>query len=118
MLGSALALWMNQPDVGFTPKRSAVGFTTNPEATIDLPASIDSLFKIVEAKKPGCAYYTAYWRGGQQAYLDLVNNAIDALNADKLDSAQYYATQANKLYSRLALRHDGARQHRQQEEQQ
>ena len=99
VLGSALALWMNQPGIGLTPKRSAVGFTSNPEATIDLPASIDSLFKIVEAKQPGCSYYTAFWRGGQQAYLDLVNGAINALNADKLDSAQYYATQANKLYS-------------------
>ncbi len=99
VLGSALALWMNQPGIGLTPKRSAVGFSSNPEATIDLPSAIDSLFKIVEAKQPGCAYYTAFWRGGQQAYLDLVNGSINALNADKLDSAQYYATQANKLYS-------------------
>ena len=29
----------------------------------------------------------------------MVNNAIAALNADKLDSAQYYATTANTLYS-------------------
>lgn len=99
MLGSALALWLNQPGVGYTPKRSALGFTTNPEATIDLPATIDSVFKIVEASKPGCSYYTAYWRGGQQAYLDMVNNAIAALNADKLDSAQFYASMANRLYS-------------------
>jgi len=99
ILGGALALWMNQPGIGLTPKRSAVGFSSNPEASIDLPSAIDSLFKIVETKQPGCAYYTAYWRGGQQAYLDLVNGAINALNADKLDSAQYYATQANKLYS-------------------
>lgn len=99
MLGSVLALWLNQPGVGLTPKRSVVGFSSNPEATIDLPKTIDSLFKIVEASKPGCSYYTAYWRGGQQAYLDMVNNAIAALNADKLDSATYYATLANKLYS-------------------
>jgi tetratricopeptide (TPR) repeat protein len=99
MLGSVLALWLNQPNVGYTPKRSVVGFSSNPEATIDLPSTIDSLFKVVEASKPGCSYYTAYWRGGQQAYLDMVNNAIASLNADKLDSAQYYATMANKLYS-------------------
>lgn len=99
MLGSVLALWLNQPGVGYTPKRSVVGFSANPEATIDLPSTIDSLFKRVEASKPGCAYYTAYWRGGQQAYLDMVNNAIAMLNADKLDSAQFYATMANKLYS-------------------
>jgi len=99
VLGSALSLWMNVPNVGLAPKRGAVGFTTNPDATIDLPSTVDSLFKIVEASKPGCAYYTSYWRGGQQAFLDLVNGAIAALNADKLDSAQYYASQANRLYS-------------------
>lgn len=99
VLGAALAMWMNQPNVGFAPKRSTVGFASNPEATIDLPGAVDSLFKIVEASKPGCSYYTSYWRGGQQVFLDLVNGAIAALNADKLDSAQYYATQAHKLYS-------------------
>src|SRR5829696_3368061 len=99
MLGSALSLWLNQPGVGYTPKRSVVGFSSNPEGTIDLIATIDSAFKVVEASKPGCSYYTAYWRGGQQAYLDMVNNAIAALNADKLDSATYYATMANRLYS-------------------
>jgi len=98
VLGSALALWMNQPGVGYTPKRGTLGFTANPEATIDLPTAIDSVFKIVEATKPGCSYYTAYWRGGQQAYLDLVNGSIAALNADKLDSAQTMATMANRLY--------------------
>jgi predicted Zn-dependent protease len=99
VLGSALSMWMNMPNVGLAPKRSAVGFSSNPEATIDIPGAVDSLFKIVEASKPGCSYYTSYWRGGQQAFLDLVNGAIAALNADKLDSAQYYATQANRLYS-------------------
>jgi hypothetical protein len=99
VLGAALAMWMNQPNVGFAPKRSTVGFASNPEATIDLPGAVDSLFKIVEASKPGCSYYTSYWRGGQQVFLDLVNGAIAALNAEKLDSAQYYATQAHKLYS-------------------
>ncbi|MEO8561469.1 MAG: FxLYD domain-containing protein [bacterium] len=99
VLGSALSMWMNMPNVGLAPKRAAVGFTSNPDATIDIPGAVDSLFKIVEASKPGCSYYTAYWRGGQQAFLDLVNGAIAALNAEKLDSAQYYATQANRLYS-------------------
>jgi predicted Zn-dependent protease len=99
VLGSALSMWMNMPNIGLAPKRSAVGFTSNPEATVDLPGAVDSLFKIVEASKPGCSYYTSYWRGGQQVFLDLVNGAIAALNADKLDSAQYYATQANRLYS-------------------
>ncbi|HTK49965.1 MAG TPA: FxLYD domain-containing protein [Gemmatimonadaceae bacterium] len=105
MLGSALALWLNQPGIGLTPKRSALGFTTNPDATIDLPVAIDSLFKIAEASAPGCSYYTAFWRGGQQAYLDLVNAAINQLNADKLDSAEFYANQANRLYSESPYGH-------------
>jgi tetratricopeptide (TPR) repeat protein len=105
MLGSALALWLNQPGIGLTPKRSALGFSTNPDATIDLPVTIDSLFKIAEATQPGCSYYTAYWRGGQQAYLDLVNAAINQLNADKLDSAEFYANQANRLYSESPYGH-------------
>jgi len=32
MLGSALSLWLNQPNVGFKPKRSTLGFASNPDA--------------------------------------------------------------------------------------
>ncbi len=99
VLGTALSLWGNQPGIGLTPKRGALGFNTDPEGTLDLPTTLDSLFKIVEASKPICSDYTAYWRAGQKFYLDVVNGAINALNADKLDSAEYYATQANKLYA-------------------
>lgn len=98
VLGEALSLWLNQPGVGTTPKRSAVGFTTRPDATIDLVAGVDSLFRIVETAKPACSEYTAYYRGGHKFYLDIANAAINSLNADKLDSAEYYATQANRLF--------------------
>ena len=53
VLGSALSLWANQPGVGLTPKRGAVGFTTNPDARSTSRPRIDSLFKIVEAAQPG-----------------------------------------------------------------
>ena len=99
VLGTALSLWGNQPGIGLTPKRGTLGFSTSPEATLDLPNTLDSLFKIVETSKPICADYTAYWRAGQKFYLDIVNGAINSLNAEKLDSAEYYATQANKLYA-------------------
>ncbi len=98
VLGEALSLWLNQPGVGATAKRGDLGFATNPDATIDLVGSIDSVFKIVEAAKPNCSDNTAYYRGGHKYYLDVANAAINALNADKLDSAEYYATQANRLY--------------------
>ncbi len=99
VLGSALSLWGNQPGVGLTPKRGTVGFTTNPEATLDLVGTLDSLFRVVETAKPNCAEFTSYWRAGQKFYLDVVNGAISALNSEKLDSAEYFATQANRLYA-------------------
>jgi tetratricopeptide (TPR) repeat protein len=98
VMGEALSLWLNQAGVGTTPKRSDVGFTTNPDATIDLIGAVDSLFKIVEAAKPNCTDFTSYYRGGQPFYLAVANNAITSLNAEKLDSAEVYATQANRLY--------------------
>jgi hypothetical protein len=81
------------------PKRGTVGFTTNPDATLEIPATLDSLFRIVEAAQPGCSDFTAYWRAGQKFYLDVVNGAINALNAEKLDSAEYLAKQADRIYS-------------------
>jgi tetratricopeptide (TPR) repeat protein len=98
VMGEALSLWLNQPGIGMTPKRSDVGLTTNPDATIDLIGAVDSLFRVVEAAKPNCTDFTSYYRGGQKFYLDLANNAINSLNADKLDSAEIYATLANRLY--------------------
>lgn len=98
VLGTALSLWLNQPGITPVTKRSNVGFTTMPEATIDLVTSLDSLFRIVEAAKPLCSDYTSFYRGGQKFYLDQVNGAINALNADKLDSAEAYATLAGRLY--------------------
>jgi tetratricopeptide (TPR) repeat protein len=98
LLGEALSLWLNQPNVGLSPTRGTVGFTSNPTASIDLVGTVDSLFTVVEKAKPNCADFTAYYRGGQKFYLDIANSAINALNADKLDSAEYYATQAHRIY--------------------
>ena len=99
VLGTAVSVWANQPGIGLLPKRGALGFVANPTGTLEIPATLDSLFKIVEAAKPSCAEFTAYWRAGQKFYLEVVNGAINALNADQLDSAEYYAMQANRLYS-------------------
>lgn len=98
VLGEALSLWLNQPGIRSIAKRGDLGFTVNPEGTIDIVAALDSVFKIVEAAKPNCSDNTAYYRGGHKFYLDVANGAINSLNADKLDSAEYYATQANRLY--------------------
>jgi hypothetical protein len=99
VLGSAISLMGNQPGIGLAPKRGTLGYVSNPEGTLDLPRTLDSLFTVVETARPICKDYTAFWRAGQKFYLDVVNGAINALNAEKLDSAEYYATQANHLYA-------------------
>ena len=99
VLGTAISLWANQPGIGLTPKRATLGFVERPSEMVDVPSTIDSLFRIVEAAKPLCKDYAAYWRAGQKFYLDIVNGAINSLNAGNLDSAEYYASQANKLYA-------------------
>ena len=100
VLGSALSLWASQPGIGLMPKRGRLGFTTNTDATIDIPVTLDSLFSIVEAAMPGCNDYTSFWRAGQKFYIETVNSAINALNAEKLDSAEIYANQANRLFGK------------------
>ena len=99
VLGTALSMLANQPGIGLTPKRGMVGFTTNPDAVLDIPTTLDSLFRIVETAKPNCTDLTSYWRAGQKFYLDAVNGAIAALNADKVDSAEMLARQANTLFA-------------------
>ena len=98
VLGKALTLWLNQPDVGYSPKRGALGYATNPEATIDLVAAIDSSLSVVEKVDPGCEAATAPWRA-QKAWVTLVNTAIEHLNAERTDSAEVYAKRAMLLYS-------------------
>jgi tetratricopeptide (TPR) repeat protein len=87
VLGKALVLWSTQPNVELVTKRGPLGYTTNPEGTIDLAAAIDSSFKVVEAAHPECINETARWRG-QKAWVNLVNKAIERLNADDPDSAE------------------------------
>ena len=96
VLGKALVLWSTQPDVQFVTKRGPLGYTSNPEGTIDLVAAIDSAFKVVEASNPECATETAKWRG-QKGYINLVNGAIERMNADDVDSAEVLAKRAIML---------------------
>lgn len=98
LLGETLALWFGQPGITPTPKRSALGFTRDPDATIDLAFAIDSLFRVVETAKPECLELTTTYRGGLAGYVNIANAAIGALNAEKLDSAEFLATRAHRLY--------------------
>jgi tetratricopeptide (TPR) repeat protein len=99
VLGKALALWLNQPEIGPTPTRGTLGFTQSPEAPIDLVAAVDSNFAAVEAANAACESETGPWRA-QKPWLTLVNQAIETVNSGKPDSAEALANRSLRLYRR------------------
>lgn len=89
--GKVFVLMSTQPSMaGGMTTRGAVGFKDSPTSPFDLYAGIDSTLSIVEASNPACVAETAPYRQ-QKAWVDLVNRAIEANNADKMDSAVYLA---------------------------
>jgi tetratricopeptide (TPR) repeat protein len=94
--GKALVLWASQPGIGLSAKRGAIGLTDNPDGMIDLATALDSSFKVLETAMPECVSETAKWRG-QKPWVDMVNKAIERLNADDADSAAYAAQMAITL---------------------
>ncbi|HEU4995877.1 MAG TPA: hypothetical protein VFT29_13720, partial [Gemmatimonadaceae bacterium] len=87
VLGKVLTLWSMQPNVELVANRGKLGYTTNPTGEIDLAMAIDSAFKVVETSNPECISETSRWRG-QKAWINLVNKAIERLNAEDVDSAE------------------------------
>jgi tetratricopeptide (TPR) repeat protein len=100
LLASAYVLLLEQPGIEAISPRSAVGITTNPTEPIDLFAAADSAITIVESSSPGCAAYMAPFRQ-QKAWLNVTNAAINALNANKLDSAEIYAKRSLTLEKKV-----------------
>lgn len=96
VLGKALVLWSMQPNVPLVTTRGPLGFTTNPQGTIDLAAAIDSSFRVVETAHPECIAETSRWRG-QKPWVDVVNGAIERLQAEDVDSAHTLAQRAIQL---------------------
>lgn len=92
-LGQSYILLLQQPGVQVVGPRSSYGIATDPSATIDLLAAADSAFNKVEAAQPGCATEISQYRQ-QKPWLDAMNAAIAAVNAQKFDSAEYYAHRA------------------------
>jgi tetratricopeptide (TPR) repeat protein len=92
-LGQAYILMLQQPGVPYTGPRAAYGIVTEPTANIDLLAAADTAFTLVEAVQPGCKTEISQWRE-QKPWLESVNSAIAAINAEKFDSAEVYAKRA------------------------
>jgi hypothetical protein len=93
LLGQTYIVLLEQPDVTPVITRSAIGLQTDPSATIDLFAAADSMWNIVEASSPACALLAQSWRQ-QKPWLNVTNAAINALNANNLDSAAFLAKRA------------------------
>ena len=96
MLASAYVFLLEQPGISAVMPRSAVGIQTDPTATIDLFAAADSAITTVENSSPACALFMAPFRQ-QKAWLDVTNAAINALNANQLDSAEVFANRSLTL---------------------
>ncbi|HST07188.1 MAG TPA: FxLYD domain-containing protein [Gemmatimonadaceae bacterium] len=88
--GEAYIIYLMQPTAQAVVPRSALGLTANPTGTIDLYAAADSAFTAVEKASPECVTVVGQWRQ-QKPWLNALNGAISALNANQLDSAEMLA---------------------------
>ena len=93
LLGQAYVLLLDQPGISPITTRSSIGLTTDPNGTIDLFAAADSAWTVVEASSPACVAIGKQWRQ-QKPWLAVTNAAINAVNANKFDSAEAYAKRA------------------------
>lgn len=89
-LGKLLILWSMQPDVPIVANRGRIGYATDPSGTVNIAMAVDTAFRVVESSMPECASETIKWRS-QKPWINLVNGAIQELNAGALDSAQLHA---------------------------
>ncbi len=96
MLASAYVFLLEQPGIAAVMPRGSVGIATDPTAPIDLFAAADSAISTVEQSSPACATYMAPFRQ-QKAWLNVTNAAINALNANQLDSAEVFANRSLRL---------------------
>jgi tetratricopeptide (TPR) repeat protein len=103
-LAQALVYWAAEPGMSGTVKRGDLGFVTSPDQTIDVLAAADSALDRVTAALPGCATQMAQLRQNQ-AWLNHINAGIQALNANKLDSAEFYAQRSMLMHSESPYGH-------------
>jgi len=93
ILGEAYILILTQPGISVDAPRSALGLTTNPTGVVNIFASADSAFSIVEKLAPNCAGLVNQWRQ-HKPWVNTLNASFNALNAGTLDSAEFYAKRA------------------------
>lgn len=95
-VGAYFADTVGVPDFSKPIARGTLGFTTEPEAMIDLIAAADSMYDIVEASDASCMSETE--EGRRKIYAGLVNNAVNQYNAQNVDGAQALAERGLEVY--------------------
>lgn len=105
VLGRALINIAALPDMPAKVRRADIGFTQDPDATIDLLATADSLFDSVESQMPACREDTENWRRGP--YSTLVNDAVNAYNAQQIDSAEVLVRRSLMIYDNYPVAYFG-----------
>jgi tetratricopeptide (TPR) repeat protein len=90
-LTQMLVMWGVEPGVGLGPvTRGQLGFVTNPEQPYDIVSSLDAAYKAMITAVPSCADEVKASRQNEY-WLALTRAALDASNAGKHDSAEYFA---------------------------
>ena len=97
VLAQALVMWAAEPGMSGTVRRGDLGYTSTPDATIDVLAAADSSLTRLQQAVPGCAELAMQLRQ-QPAWLNLVKGSIEALNANKPDSAAALANRSLVMY--------------------
>jgi tetratricopeptide (TPR) repeat protein len=94
LLGKTYSLWLKLNLKGTTSVvvREKIGLIGNPKGMQDMYMAIDTAFSKVEALNPACADSTSNYRKGVSAMA--YNEAHDALEAKKYDSAVVHARRA------------------------
>jgi tetratricopeptide (TPR) repeat protein len=105
VLGRALIDLAMLPDMPATIRRGDIGFTMDPDSPIDMLAAADSLLEVVEAQMPACREETEAWRRGP--YSTLVNDAVNAYNAQQVDSAEALVRRSLMIYDNYPVAYFG-----------
>lgn len=98
VLAQALYKFAELPGYDVPTKRSALGYSQNPEGMIDPIAAADTAIRAATAAAPNCAKALSEMRMNQ-AWLNTTNAALGALNAGQLDSAKTLASRSLLMYS-------------------
>ena len=96
ILGQTYAWFLARQGQPSVVRRADIGYTTEPEATIDLLTAADAAFDVVERAAPACAAELNDYR--RPAWAPLVNAAAELINSDQLDSAEKLIKRADVIY--------------------